>query len=160
MFTGDGSAQFLMAALHKFGFANRPTSESVNDGLQLREAYMTAIVRCAPPENKPKPNEIGNCSRYWTRECHLLRNRRVVLALGRVAFDTYVRFLKDEGLESGNLRFQHAAFYRLPKPYPALVASYHPSRQNTQTGKLTMKMFEKVFQEIRSFLTSENSNAR
>jgi len=160
MFTGDGSARFLMAALHKYSFANRPTSESVDDGLELRETYMTAIVRCAPPENKPKPNEIVNCSRYWVREFHLLRNLRVVLALGRVAFDTYVRFLKDEGLETEDLRFQHAAFYQLPKPYPALVASYHPSRQNTQTGKLTMKMFEKVFQEICSFLASENSNPR
>ena len=160
MFTGDGSAQFLMAALNKFGFANRPTSESRDDGLQLRDAYMTAIVRCVPPGNKPKPSEILSCSRYWTQEFDLLPNVQVVLALGRVAFDTYVRFLKDKGLETRGLSFQHAVFYRLPKPYPALSASYHPSRQNTQTGKLTMKMFEKVFQEVTTFLASENSNPR
>lgn len=158
MFTGDGSAQFLMAALHRFGFANKPTSDSVHDGLQLHDAYMTAIVRCAPPKNKPKPNEIANCKRYWTQELKFLRNVRVVLALGRVAFDTYIRFLKEQGIETKGLRFGHAAFYTLPKPYPALCASYHPSRQNTQTGKLTVKMFAKVFKEIGELLVSEASN--
>jgi uracil-DNA glycosylase family 4 len=160
MFTGDGSAQFLMAALNRFGFANQPTSESTHDGLQLQSAYMTAIVRCAPPKNKPKPAEIANCRRYWTEEYRLLPEIRVVLALGRVAFDTFVRYLKDEGVETKGLRFRHAAFYELPKPYPALCASYHPSRQNTQTGRLTAKMFDKVFQEIAGFLASENSNPR
>ena len=158
MFTGDGSAQFLMAALHRFGYANKPTSDSVHDGLQLRDAYMTAIVRCAPPKNKPKPNEIANCKRYWTQELKFLRNVRVVLALGRVAFDTYVRFLKEQGTETKGFRFHHAAFYTLPNPLPALCASYHPSRQNTQTGKLTVRMFAKVFREIRKFLVSEASN--
>ena len=158
MFTGDGSAQFLMAALHQFGFANQPTSNSVDDGLQLEDAYMTAIARCAPPKNKPKPNEIANCKRYWTQELRLLGNVRIVLALGRVAFDAYVRFLKEQGIETKNLRFRHAAFYKLPKPHPALCASYHPSRQNTQTGKLTVRMFAKVFREIRKFLVSEASN--
>jgi len=158
MFTGDGSAQFLMAALNKFGFANKPQSHSVNDGLRLRDAYMTAIVRCAPPKNKPKPKEIDNCKRYWTQELKLLSHVRVVLALGRVAFDTYVKFLKEEGLETRNLKFSHAAFYRLQEPYPALSASYHPSRQNTQTGKLTMKMFDKVFREIETVLNLESSN--
>lgn len=158
MFTGDGSAQFLMAALHRFRFANKPTSESASDGLQLQDAYMTATVRCAPPKNKPKPDEIANCRRYWTQEFRLLRNVRVVLALGRVAFDTYVRFLREQGVETRDLRFQHAAFYELPKSYPALCVSYHPSRQNTQTGKLTMKMFGRLFQKIRIFLASEPSN--
>jgi uracil-DNA glycosylase family 4 len=158
MFTGDGSAQFLMAALHRFGFANKPTSDSVDDGLQLRDAYMTAIVRCAPPKNKPKPNEIANCRQYWTQELRFLRNVRVVLPLGRVAFDTYVRSLKERGLETRGLRFDHAAFYKLPEPHPALCASYHPSRQNTQTGKLTMPMFVKVFRRIRQYLASEASN--
>jgi len=160
MFTGDGSAQFLMAALHRFDFANKPTSESVSDGLQLKDVYMTAIVRCAPPKNKPKPNEIMNCRRYWTQETRLLPNVQVVLALGRIAFDTYVRFLKELGLESKDLKFRHGAFYELPKPHPALSASYHPSRQNTQTGKLTMKMFDGVFQKICTFLATENSNAQ
>ena len=159
MFTGDGSAKFLMAALHRFDFANNPTSESISDGLQLKDAYMTAIVRCAPPKNKPKSNEIMNCSRYWTQEIRLLPNVQVVLALGRIVFDTYIRFLKERGLESKDLKFRHGAFYELPKPYPALCASYHPSRQNTQTGKLTTKMFDGVFQKICTYLATEHSNA-
>jgi uracil-DNA glycosylase family 4 len=156
MFTGDGSAKFLMAGLHRFGFANQPTSVSVDDGLQLRDAYMTAIVRCAPPKNKPKPNEIMNCQRYWTQELKLLRNVQVVLALGRTVFDVYVRFLRAQGVNTRGLNFGHAAFYRLPDPYPALCASYHPSRQNTQTGKLTVEMFNRVFAKIQNFLSSSN----
>jgi uracil-DNA glycosylase family 4 len=158
MFTGDGSAEFLMAALHKFGFANKPESHSIGDGLQLRDAYMTAVVRCAPPKNKPKPNEIDNCKRYWTEELRFLKNVRVVLALGRVAFDTYIRFLRETELETKDLSFHHAAFYRLPRPYPALSASYHPSRQNTQTGKLTVKMIDSVFRKVEVFLGTEPSN--
>jgi len=158
MFTGDGSAQFLVGALHRFGLANQPTSESVNDQLRLHDAYMTAIVRCAPPKNKPKPKEIINCRRYWIQEFHLLQNVRVVLALGRIAFETYIQFLKDEGVDTRGLIFKHAAFYVLPKPHPALCASYHPSRQNTQTGRLTVKMFDETFREIRGFLAAETSN--
>ncbi len=156
MFTGDGSAQFLMAALHLHGFSNQPTSNRRGDGLELRDAYMTAIVRCAPPKNKPISQEIWNCKRYWTQELRLLSNVKVVLALGRVAFDTYVRFLRERGLKTEGLRFHHAAFYQLPEPYPALAASYHPSRQNTQTGKLTKAMFELVFRKIRRFLDSQS----
>ena len=156
MFTGDGSAQFLMAALHRHGFSNQATSNRRNDGLELRGAYMTAIVRCAPPKNKPALTEIRNCKRYWTEELRLLRDVKVILALGRVAFDTYVKLLKEKGLETKGLRFHHAAFYQLPDPYPALSASYHPSRQNTQTGKLTEEMFDTVFLKIRSFLNSRS----
>jgi uracil-DNA glycosylase family 4 len=160
MFTGDGSAQFLMAAMHRFGFANQAKSESVDDGLLLKDAYMTAIVRCAPPKNKPMPNDITNCRRYWTEELSFLPSVRVVLALGRIAFDTYVKFLKDLGVKTVDFKFQHAAFHVLPKPYPALCASYHPSRQNTQTGKLTVKMFDRVFKRILAFLASEDSNVQ
>lgn len=158
MFTGDGSAQFLIAALHRFAFSNKATSRSVDDGLELRDAYMTAIVRCAPPKNKPKPGEIKNCKRFWTQELHLLGNLHVVLALGRVAFDTYVRFLREQGLDTKGLHFRHGAFYDLPKPFPALFASYHPSRQNTQTGKLTARMFDDVLRKIRRLLDSGPSN--
>lgn len=154
MFTGDGSARFLIAALHRFGFANQPTSEHVSDGLELRDAYMTAIVRCAPPENKPKPDEIANCKRYWSQEFKLLQNARVVLALGRIAFDTNVRYLREQGVDTRHLDFRHAASYRLPSPHPFLCASYHPSRQNTQTGKLTVKMFNRVFHAILRDLAS------
>jgi len=154
MFTGDGSAQFLMAALHRFGFANQSTSVSRMDNLKLRDAYMTAIVRCAPPGNKPNPQEIQNCKRYWTLEMKLLTNLRIVLALGRVAFDTYVRHMKEDSSETKDLRFRHAALYRLPEPYPALCASYHPSRQNTQTGRLTTAMFDRVLRKVCVFLDS------
>ena len=156
MFTGDGSAQFLMAALHRHGFSNQATSNRRDDGLKLRGAYMTAIVRCAPPKNKPALIEIRNCKRYWTEELRLLSDVKVILALGRVAFDTYVRFLKEKGLVTEGLRFHHAAFYQLPDPYPVLSASYHPSRQNTQTGRLTEAMFDTVFFKIRSFLNSHS----
>jgi uracil-DNA glycosylase family 4 len=155
MFTGDGSAQFLMAALHRFSFANQLTSESLCDGLKLRDAYMTAVVRCVPPRNKPRPKEIENCRRYWAQELKLLSNLRVVLTLGQIAFNAYVKHLKEEGLKTNDLPFQHAAFYTLPGQYPALCASYHPSRQNTQTGRLTVKMFDRVFRDIRSFLDTK-----
>jgi uracil-DNA glycosylase family 4 len=151
MFTGDGSAQFLVGMLHKFDFANQSTSERVNDGLVLKDAYMTAVVRCAPPRNKPTLKEIETCQQYWTRELQFLRNVAVVLALGRVAFDTYVRYLRGRGLRA-TLHFKHGAFFRLPRPYPALCASYHPSRQNTQTGRLTVEMFGSVFTYVREFL--------
>lgn len=159
MFTGDGSAQFLMAALHRHGFSNQPTSVSRGDGLKLLDAYMTAIVRCAPPKNRPTPLEIRRCERYWTRELQLLNNVKVVLALGHVAFDTYVRFLREQGLYVKGLQFHHAAFYPLPDPYPALAASYHPSRQNTQTGKLTKPMINEVLLQIRRFLDSQSPTA-
>lgn len=152
MFTGDGSAQFLMAALHKHGFSNQPMSKRRGDGLVLHDAYMTAIVRCAPPKNKPAPKEIQNCQTYWTQELHLLSKIDVVLALGRTAFDAYVRYLRGQRVETKGLSFYHAASYNLPEPHPALVASYHPSRQNTQTGRLTSPMFDKVFVRIRQLL--------
>jgi uracil-DNA glycosylase family 4 len=147
MFTGDGSAKFLMAELYKFGFANQPTSTRVDDGLRLLDAYMTAIVRCAPPKNKPTRKEINTCKRYWTEELRFLPNLRVILALGRIAFETYVKYLKELGLETKRYKFRHGAFYKLPD-LPVLAASYHPSRQNTQTGKLTESMFDAVLQEI------------
>jgi uracil-DNA glycosylase family 4 len=148
MFTGDGSAQFLMAGLYRFGFANQPTSISRSDGLRLRDAYMTAIVRCAPPKNKPTRKEIQTCERYWTEELRFLPNVRVVLALGRVAFETYVKFLKERGVETKDFKFYHGALYQPPYPNPALAVSYHPSRQNTQTGKLTEPMFDVVLGKV------------
>ncbi len=157
MFTGDGSAQFLMAALHKHGFSNQPMSNRRGDGLVLHDAYMTAVVRCAPPKNRPAPKEIQNCQRYWTQELRFLRRINVVLALGRVAFDTYVRYLRAQKIKTKGLRFYHAASFNLPEPHPALVASYHPSRQNTQTGKLTVSMFDQVFIEIRRLLDRQSA---
>jgi len=156
MFTGDGSAQFLMEALHKFGFANQPTSNSVDDGLKLRDAYMTAVVRCAPPKNKPSVREIETCKFYWTEEIGLLAQIRVVLALGRIAFDTYVKWLRDAEEDVATLKFRHGAFYHFSSPRPALAASYHPSRQNTQTGRLTKQMLESVLVQIQEYLRSSN----
>jgi uracil-DNA glycosylase family 4 len=159
MFTGDGSAQFLMEELYKFGFANQPTSLSINDGLRLSDAYMTAIVRCAPPKNKPTLKEIENCKRYWTDELRFLPNVQVILALGRIAFDTYVKFLKERGLETKGIKFRHGALYKFPDQHQALIASYHPSRQNTQTGKLTKAMFDSVLGEIQRIM-EPNSHIR
>ena len=158
MFTGDGSANFLMAALHKFQFANQTTSEKVTDGLVLTDAYMSAIVRCAPPKNRPNHREIDTCRKYWTQELRLLRNIRIVLTLGKVAFDSYVGWLKEQNLDTNGVKFKHGTLYELAGPYPALCVSYHPSRQNTQTGVLTTIMFEKVFSVIRDFLSFSSSN--
>ena len=157
MFTGDGSARFLMASLHKFGFANQPTSVSRTDGLRLQDAYMTAIVRCAPPKNKPTPKEVQTCKHYWAEELRLLPNVHVVLALGRVAFDTYVNFLKECGVETKGFKFSHGAFYTTSSPQPVLAASYHPSRQNTQTGKLTKQMLDEVLRKIRHVIDMKSS---
>ena len=157
MFTGDGSAKFLIPVLHKFGFANQATSVAVNDGLVLKDAYMTAIVRCAPPKNKPTLREIETCQEYWTLEVRLLTNISVVLALGRVAFDTYVRHLRSQNVHT-KLAIQARSFLSdCPAP---ILHSVHPIilvRQNTQTGKLTMRMFDNVFKQISEFLT-ETSN--
>jgi uracil-DNA glycosylase family 4 len=154
MFTGDGSAQFLMAELYRFGFANQPSSLSINDGLRLQDAYMTAIVRCAPPKNKPTPGEIQTCKRYWTEELQLLPNLRVVLALGKVAFETYVKHLKERGVETKKFKFRHGALYKPPSPHPVLAASFHPSRQNTQTRKLTAPMFDSVLRKVQRVIES------
>ncbi len=156
MFTGDGSAQFLMARLYDFGFANQPTSVSMKDGLELRDAYMTAIVRCPPPKNKPTLKEIQTCKRYWTEELRFLPNIQVVLALGRVAFETYVKFLRNYGVNTKAFKFYHGALYKPPHPHPALAASYHPSRQNTQTRRLTKPMFDRVLRRIQRLIELEN----
>jgi len=156
MFTGDGSAEFLMAELYKFGFANQPASISVDDGLRLRDAYMTAIVRCAPPKNKPSQKEIETCKQYWTEELRLLPNVQVILALGKVAFDAYVKFLKEHGRETKGYKFRHGVSYKSPDQRPVLVASYHPSRQNTQTGKLTKSMFDSVLKEIKRIIEANS----
>lgn len=156
VFTGDRSGDFLYGALFRAGFANQPTSVSRDDGLQLHDAYVTAAVRCAPPENKPLPEEFRNCREYLERELHVLHGVAVVVALGRLAFDAYLGILKKRGeLPKGSrLQFSHGAVHRLAPPLPALIASYHPSQQNTQTGKLTAKMFDEVFLKARAILSS------
>ncbi len=153
MFTGDRSGDFLYAALHKAGYANRPTSLHQDDGLKLRNAYIAAAARCAPPANKPLPSELLNCRGYLERELELLRPK-VVLALGKIAWDTYLEILKSQGaIESrAGFVFAHGAEAKLPGGGPRLIGVYHPSQQNTQTGKLTPVMYERVLRRITQML--------
>ncbi len=149
MFTGDSSGNTLAGAMHRADFANQPTSEHRGDGLDLRAAYLTAVARCAPPANRPTASELENCRPYLVGELKLLQSARVVLALGRIAFDGYVRLRREEGASLSNVVFKHGAWYTFDPPLPALVACYHPSRQNTQTGRLTQAMLDQVFRRVR-----------
>lgn len=155
VFTGDGSGNFMYPVLHRTGFASQPEARRRDDGLKLSGAYITAVARCAPPANKPTPQEIANCSRFLDREFEILKKVKVVVALGKIGFDGYLDHLKRRGLihTRSAYKFGHGAKYKMPDSR-WLLASYHPSIQNTNTGKLTEKMFEKVFQEAKK-LTAE-----
>jgi uracil-DNA glycosylase len=155
VFTGDRSGDFLYEALYRAGFANQPTSTHRGDGLELKNAYVAAAVRCAPPSNKPLPSELSNCSRYLERELEILRPR-AILVLGRIAMLAYLGTLKRSGtIESfARFPFAHGASYELGDDLPRLFASYHPSQQNTFTGKLTRAMLIRVLRSIRRFLES------
>jgi uracil-DNA glycosylase family 4 len=145
VFTGDGSGDFLMCAMHAAGFASIPTSQRSDDGLQLKDAYIAAAVRCAPPDNKPAPEEIAACHRHLVAEAAALPRVRVIVALGRIAFDASWRLLADRGVTvKPKPMFGHGLTYS-PEGGPTVIASYHPSRQNTNTGKLTRPMLEDVF---------------
>ncbi|HXI34458.1 MAG TPA: uracil-DNA glycosylase [Gemmatimonadales bacterium] len=146
MFTGDSSGNWLYAALHRFGFANQPTSTRRDDGLRLRDCYITAAARCAPPANKPTTGELNRCRPYLEAEIELLTRVRLVVTLGRIAHEA---FLKAKGL--GRLPFGHGVEATLPDG-TVLISSYHPSRQNTNTGKLTRAMWERIFQRARALL--------
>ncbi|HLN14621.1 MAG TPA: uracil-DNA glycosylase [bacterium] len=152
MFTGDSSAAWLVRAMHRAGFANQPTSLHRDDGLRLRGAYLTAPVRCAPPANKPTRGELERCLPYLEREVRLLRDVRVLMALGRIAFEVCRRLLRGWGAEVRGVSFGHGACYEFGPGRPALIASYHPSRQNTNTGKLTEPMLDQVFRAARSLV--------
>ena len=146
-FTGDRSGELLYRVLHATGFASQPESTSRQDGLQLKGVFITAAVRCAPPDNKPTPEEIGRCRGFLERELDLLPNLRVVVALGKIAFDAYLSILCDRGVirSRSAFVFAHNAAYRIGPGQPMLISSYHPSQQNTSTGKLTEKMLLDVF---------------
>lgn len=155
LFTGDSSAQTLMQALHALGLASQPFSEHRDDGLQLFGVYLTAVCRCAPPDNKPLPDELRRCLPYLVCELELLPQAKVLVALGQIAFDGTLRALQalanlravDWCLPSPRPRFAHGARYAFPDPRGGtlhLLASYHPSRQNTQTGRLTVAMLVEV----------------
>ena len=145
-FTGDASGKFMYPILHRLGFASQPTALGLNDGLTLHNLWITAAVRCAPPDNKPLPSELANCSEYTIRELGALPHLKVVVALGKFAFDAYLGSLRHRQIITAKSRytFAHAAEYAMPNAI-ALLASYHPSNQNTATGKLTATMFEAVF---------------
>ena len=145
MFTGDSSGRWVFRALHKAGFANQPTWERRDDGMKLIDCYITAACHCAPPGNKPLPSEIANCNVYLREELAQMKNVRVVIALGRIAFDTY---LKTRRLKTPE-KFAHDRQFDFD---PVLIASYHPSQQNTNTGKLTEPMFDAVFAHARQIL--------
>jgi uracil-DNA glycosylase len=149
-FTGDASGNFMYPVLHETGFASQPTATGQNDGLVLRDLYITAAARCAPPDNKPLPEELANCAPFLERELEGLKDLRVIVALGRIGFDAYLNYLKRRKLIAGKraYEFHHCAEYALPDGR-TLLASYHPSNQNTQTGKLTKEMFRKIFKRAR-----------
>jgi len=151
MFTGDRSGEILYRVLHRTGFASQPESHSREDGLSLHDVYITAAVHCAPPGNKPTPEEIGNCRPFLERELDLLRNVKVVVALGKIAFDTYLGILKARGVISSRAGFVfgHNRRFQTARGYPVLISSYHPSQQNTSTGKLTERMLTDVFRAAR-----------
>jgi uracil-DNA glycosylase family 4 len=146
-FTGDASGNFMYPILYEAGFASQPNATDRNDGLKLENLYITAAVRCAPPDNKPLPSELANCAPYLDREVEILNRVMVVVALGRIGFDAYLNHLKACGLVTSKKEyvFKHGAYYQMPDG-KILLASYHPSNQNTQTGKLTKKMFTEIFQ--------------
>ncbi len=146
-FTGDASGNFMYPILYATGFASQPKATDRSDGMKLKDLYITAAVRCAPPDNKPLPGELANCAPYLDREINILNRVKVVVALGRIGFEAYLNYLKRRGLLDTKKPyvFQHGAHYKMPDG-KTLLASYHPSNQNTQTGKLTKKMFTGIFQ--------------
>ena len=150
IFTGDSSGDWLVKALFETGFANKPTSISKDDGLILKDAYLTAAARCAPPQNKPDPSEISNCSQYLISEMKILeKTTKVIVTLGKIAFDAYcnVRHVKD-------LKFGHNKIYPMHND-KSLIVSYHPSRRNTNTGTLTWQMWINIFETARWIINNK-----
>ena len=147
-FTGDASGKFMYPVLYETGFANQPTAIDRKDGLKLKDLYITAAVRCAPPDNKPLPQELAECSIFLDRELAGLEKVKVVVALGRIGFDAYLNYQKRRGLLLSRqpYLFKHGAHYQMPDGN-VLLASYHPSNQNTATGKLTREMFVEIFKQ-------------
>jgi uracil-DNA glycosylase len=147
-FTGDASGNFMYPVLYETGFANQPTAVDRNDGLKLKNLYITAAVRCAPPDNKPLPQELAECAIFLDRELAGLKRVKVIVALGKIGFDAYLNYAKRRGVivSRTTYLFRHGASYGMPDGR-VLLASYHPSNQNTQTGKLTRKMFVEIFKQ-------------
>jgi uracil-DNA glycosylase family 4 len=158
MFTGDRSGDFLYRAMYETGFASQPESISRDDGMQLTGAYISAAARCAPPDNKPTPQEFRNCQPFLEREIDLLKHLRVVVALGKLAFDAYLGILRDRGVirSRSAFVFAHDHEHLIAPGLPMLLSSYHPSQQNTSTGRLTAKMLHDVFARARSLCDAQN----
>ena len=167
MFTGDRSGEWLFRALHQFGFANHPNSLRADDDFKLDDCYITATIRCAPPKNKPLPQEIENCRPYFLEELDLLKKVQVIVPLGQIAFVQTLKSLRQKGFDITSLSFGHGKVYSIPapvgngfKPFPTkcraitLITTYHPSQQNTQTGKLTRSMFDRIFRMVKEKLES------
>jgi uracil-DNA glycosylase family 4 len=154
MFTGDRSGEFLYRALWQAGFANQPVSVSCDDGLRLLDAYITATIRCVPPDNKPARDEILNCRPYLVREMTLFKNVRLVVPLGGIALDAYLAVLQDAGRITSRARFRfgHGAEFQTHEGGPVMLASYHPSQQNTSTRRLTAEMLRDIFVRARSII--------
>ena len=154
VFTGDNSGDFLFRALDATGFSNQPSSMHLKDGLKLTDAYINAVVRCAPPEHKPTKREIQNCECFLEDELKALKNLQVIVALGKIACDAYWRLMATRGvIPKPKPRFAHGLVFDDTKGLgPTLVASYHPSQQNTNTGKLTAVMMTNIFQQVRTLL--------
>ena len=159
-FTGDASGKFMYPILHEAGFSNQPYATDRNDGLELKNLYITAAARCAPPDNKPLPQELASCAPFLDREMDGLKKVKVVVALGKIGFEAYLNYLKRRGLLNSKkpYRFQHGAAYKTPDGR-ILLASYHPSNQNTQTGKLTRQMFAAIFKEATRLADSQEGAA-
>jgi uracil-DNA glycosylase family 4 len=151
MFTGDRSGDFLYRSLYRAGFATQPESRDRGDGLELRDAWITASAHCAPPDNKPLPEELRACRTYFARERELLTKVRLVVVLGKIAMDMYLAVLKEAGeiAKVAPYRFGHGALYRGLRP--AMLCSYHPSQQNTSTGRLTQQMLDDLFATARNY---------
>lgn len=153
MFTGDASGDFLYPALFRAGFASQPESSSINDGLTLDNLFITAVCRCVPPQNKPTPSEIKNCLPYLQYEIFHMKNLKVVVALGRIAQIHILRIFSDMIQKKQQFSFSHGRVDKFPGEMPYLISSYHPSRQNTQTGKLTIEMFDQIWSQVNQLIS-------
>lgn len=153
MFTGDASGNFLFPALHRAGFANQAEALHVGDGLTLQDVFITAVCRCVPPQNKPNKAEIQTCLPWLRGEIDLLPNLQGFVALGRIAFDQILRLYESLQTQQLKPKFGHNVVYPLGEDLPWLLASYHPSQQNTLTGRLTEEMFESVWERAKALIT-------
>jgi uracil-DNA glycosylase family 4 len=156
VFTGDMSADFLFAALFRAGYASQPLSRHKDDGLRVTDIYIGAGARCAPPDNKPAREEMDACRPYLHAELRLLRNLRVIVALGSIGFETVLAAYRQVGGDLPRFKFGHGALYALGEGRPWLLASYHPSQQNTQTGRLTPAMFDAIWQKTRELTAAQS----